>query len=182
MEEMWKNNKGRTPPNKGVSPSKETIQKLKEYRNSKEFKAKVSKKVSKCDMDGNFICTYGFLVDAATDIGGSANNIGRVLRGERNSYKGFLWKYASSETKIQSYEKYDNSKAVYKIDKDANKILGKYKSIAEVARSVNGNASGVSCVCSPNLRGKSYKGYIWKYATDVDIHFVDEGCDDEEDK
>lgn len=44
MEEMWKNNKGRTPPNKGVSPSKETIQKLKEYRNSKEFKAKVSKK------------------------------------------------------------------------------------------------------------------------------------------
>lgn len=182
MEEMWKNNKGRTPPNKGVSPSKETIQKLKEYRNSKEFKAKVSKKVSKYDMDGNFICTYGSLVDAATDIGGSANNIGRVLRGERNSYKGFLWKYASSETKIQSYEKYDNSKVVYKIDKDTNKILGKYKSIAEAARSVNGNASGVSCVCSPNLRGKSYKGYIWKYATDVDIHFVDEGCDDEEDK
>ena len=180
LEEMWENNRGKPAHNKGISPSEESIQKMKEYRNSKEFKLKVSKKISKYTMDGNFVCTYDSIVDAAKDMGGNANNISRVLCGRRSSYKGFLWKYASNETEIQPYEKYDNSKAVYKIDKTTNQILSKYSSIAEAAKSVNGNASCISSVCNPNMRAKSYKGYIWKYTTDVDAHFVDEDCDENE--
>ena len=35
-------------------------------------------------------------------------------------------------------------------------------------------------VCSSKYPHKQYKGYAWKYATDVDVHFVDENCDENE--
>lgn len=53
-----------------------------------------SKIVVQLDKDGNEVARYNCLQDAATAMGCSTkDHIGRVCRGERSTYKGYVWKY-----------------------------------------------------------------------------------------
>lgn len=53
-----------------------------------------------------------------------------------------------------------NSKSVLQYDTDGN-FIKKFGSLAEAARSVNGNYQGITCVCIG--KHKTAYGYIWKY-------------------
>ena len=59
-------------------------------------------------------------------------------------------------------------------------FIQRFGSIVEAANSLGlYNGAHISDVCRG--KRKQCKGYIWKYATDVDVHFVDEDCDENED-
>ena len=50
------------------------------------------------NLSGNYIGVYNTIAEAAIDIGVSNTSIGKVLRGERNSAGGYIWKsYNPSE-------------------------------------------------------------------------------------
>ncbi len=68
--------------------------------------------------------------------------------------------------------------AVNQFDLDGN-FIKRFGSIVEAAHEFGlYNGSHISDVCRG--KRKQCKGYIWKYATDVDVHFVDEDCDESE--
>lgn len=58
-------------------------------------------------------------------------------------------------------------------------FIRRFGSIVEAANSLGlYNGSHISDVCRG--KRKQCKGYIWKYTTDVDVHFVNEYCDENE--
>lgn len=48
--------------------------------------------VDKYDLNGNLICSYGSVFDAAKDCGANNYQIYRVMKGERKSFEGFVYK------------------------------------------------------------------------------------------
>lgn len=81
----------------GIKLSEHTKEKLRIYNTGKsqsiETRLKKSKGVSKYNLNGEFICEYISISDAAKDINGSKGNISNVCCGRAKSHKGFLWKY-----------------------------------------------------------------------------------------
>jgi hypothetical protein len=53
-----------------------------------------AKKVSMYSLDGKFIKTFDAVRDAARAVGVNSQNIQSVLRGDRPTSKGYIWKYA----------------------------------------------------------------------------------------
>lgn len=75
---------------------------------SPEFRKmqKQSKKVCQYNLEGEFITIYDSLAEAAKAINGCTSGICRVVKGEKKSVKGYMWRY------------YDESVGIiYKIDK-----------------------------------------------------------------
>ena len=73
-----------------------------EYNNNfgtrrKRISKALSKPVNQYDLNGNFIRTYGSITEASyvicNNIHGSSN-ISKVCKGQRNTYKGYKWKYS----------------------------------------------------------------------------------------
>lgn len=54
---------------------------------------KLSKRVAKCDLNGNVICEYPSLHEASRDSGINVSDICTVCRGKQNTSHGFKWKY-----------------------------------------------------------------------------------------
>lgn len=63
------------------------------YLNPKLRNNKLSKKVAQYDMEGNLIQIYKSANDAKRILGYSQGHISEVCRGEKQHYKGFIWKY-----------------------------------------------------------------------------------------
>ena len=135
--------------------------------------------VNQYDLNGKYIKTW----ESATEAGRAYNiqsaHITDCCNYKRQFCNGYIWRYESDISEVKPYVD-STAKEIYQIDKDTGDIIAKYKSIAEAARCVNGNGANISMVCSSKYPHKQYKGYSWKYATDVDVHFVDEDCDENE--
>lgn len=90
---------------KGKKHSPESIEKMcKSQRNraweGKRLEATLSateKTVSQYDIYGNYISSYDSATKAANAIGGKFGGVSRCCRGERRTYKGYVWKYESKE-------------------------------------------------------------------------------------
>lgn len=54
--------------------------------------SKFMNKVDKYDKDNNYICSYDSILDAAQELGTNSYSILRVVKGERKSIKGFVYK------------------------------------------------------------------------------------------
>lgn len=50
-------------------------------------------KVSQYDKQGNFICTYASITEAAASIQSNTSNISKCCKGKRKTVKGFIFKY-----------------------------------------------------------------------------------------
>ncbi|MCB1711929.1 MAG: GIY-YIG nuclease family protein [Candidatus Riesia sp.] len=116
---------GEGNPNWNKKPSKETIEKIKEGNRNKTLsqetknriskakigtkcseetrnkmseshKGKTVKKIDKLDLQGNYICTYNSITEAAKDCGGSKSHISCVATGRRSSTLGYKWKYTTT--------------------------------------------------------------------------------------
>ena len=55
--------------------------------------------VKKFDLEGNFICEYGSIKEAAEENKTSAPNIGKCCKNNNLTSKGFRWEYSYSERK-----------------------------------------------------------------------------------
>lgn len=135
--------------------------------------------VNQYDLNGKYIKTWESATDAGKEYGIQSAHITDCCNYKRQFCNGYIWRYTQDASEVKPYVD-QTAKEIYQIDKDTGNIIAKYKSIAEAARVVNGNGPNITFVCGPKYSQKSYKGYIWKYATDVDVHFVDEDCGDNE--
>jgi hypothetical protein len=55
-------------------------------------KKRIGNKVSQYDLNGNYLNTFESYGEAAKSVDGNSVGIGRVVSGERKTYKGFVWK------------------------------------------------------------------------------------------
>jgi len=96
------NMNGENNPMYGRHHSEETKQKIREKRLGKqlseEHKAKLRdsniKAVYKLSLDGNIICRYNSICEAAEETGAKTTNIGFCCRNKNRTAKGFMWRYA----------------------------------------------------------------------------------------
>ena len=91
-EKLSKAHKGQIPWNTGKCLSDEHRKKI-----SEKNKGKVAvnrRKVSKYDLNGNFVKEYDCILNAIKE-NPKASNISAVCKGERKQSGGFVWKYAS---------------------------------------------------------------------------------------
>lgn len=68
---------------------------LKRALEAKKKNGKRNKPVDQYDMDGNFIKRWASGTIAAEEMGLKQSSICRCCLGQRNNYKGFIWRYAS---------------------------------------------------------------------------------------
>lgn len=73
-------NKGSNNPNFGNTGAKNVL----------------SRKVSQFDLDGNLLCEFGGIKEAARAIGRDSKGIRMCLAGKRETSAGYVWKYPSS--------------------------------------------------------------------------------------
>lgn len=134
-------------------------------------------RINQYNLDGEYIKTWESATDAGNAYGIQGAHITDCCNGKRLSCNGFLWRYENDTSKVMPYIN-PSTKKVAKIDKNTNEIIEVFASLAEAAKSVNGASANITIVCSPKHRGKTYKGFIWKYFEDVHYGTYDEQEDE----
>ena len=119
-------------------------------------------KISKYDLEGNYIDTYFSEKSAAESINRkSANGIRSCLSGKQAQCGGYQWKYGDSKENIGLYKKASNrGKAVSQYTLDG-KFIKKWPSARNAAVELNIDAVGIR-KCAEGTYNKS-GGYKWKY-------------------
>ena len=98
---------GKNSPNYGKRRSKESIEKMKSKKIGKKMytrtkkkmsdshinNPKLSKRIGQYTLDGDFVCEYPSLSEAARRIGVSVSIISRVCAGNGKQCKGFIFAY-----------------------------------------------------------------------------------------
>jgi len=108
-KKMSETRKGRTGWNKGLKHTEDTIKKMSEshkgntamlgHKHTKETKKKMSesstnkKSVIQYDLEGNFICRYNSMGEAAKKLNIHQSNITNVCKGINKKTGGFVFKY-----------------------------------------------------------------------------------------
>ena len=97
------------------------------------------------DLDGCYVNKYSDISSAANNLGVSATSISKVLRGERKSAAGFIWRKQGVDEKIDvniivgfDTGKINSGKAkkIAQIDSNGH-IMQEFESISEAARKTN---------------------------------------------
>lgn len=83
--------KGNEPWNRGIPVSEEVKQKIRETRSLQTNLR--NKYVVQMNLEGEIICEYRSLTDAAVGVNGSDSHISQCCKGKRNSHKGYKWRY-----------------------------------------------------------------------------------------
>lgn len=146
----------------GVHHSEETRKKWSDIR---------SKTVGQYDLYGNFIKTWKSTVQVGEYFNVDCCQISRVCNGEYVTSCGYMWRYIEGDIpiqKIQSAKEIMGNDKRYKpicqYDKDGNLI--------KIWDSAN-TAEKELCLSKGNItkcckgRGKTYKGFLWKYYCEV---------------
>ena len=166
----------RTAWNKGAKLSPEHYAKIIEALNKCCEAKKIP--VKQYDLQGKYIQTWPSAADAGKSLGIKGAHITDCCNYKRNLCKNYIWRYECDNSEIEPHID-SRAKEVYQIDENTLEIIAKYKSIEEAARSIGGTASSITCVCNPKYPRKHYRGYIWKYASDVEVHFVNKQEEEE---
>ncbi|MBQ8247518.1 MAG: hypothetical protein IJZ42_10330 [Lachnospiraceae bacterium] len=120
------------------------------------------------NLSGNYIGVYNTIAEAAIDIGVSNTSIGKVLRGERNSAGGYIWKSYNPSEEIPkiinvgfdiSLTNAGKSYVVEQYTADG-KLLGRYDSVTDAEKETNISRDSIKKVI--NGKAKTAGGYIWK--------------------
>lgn len=144
-----------------------------------ETKRNNSKQVAELDKNNSIQQIWRSVADCAEDLKLNEKHIADCCRGERKTTgnKRFCWidengilllpnynrnsyKGKSGTTQIQI-----SSKKINKIDKDSNKIIATYDTIALAARDNNCDASAIVKVCKG--KRQTCGGYKWQYSDET---------------
>ena len=125
------------------------------------------KKVIQYDLQGNQICVYDSIIEAAKTLKGDnpenkVPSICAVCTGKKISAYGYKWSYYG-EPLPDTFYKQPKSKKVNQYDLNGN-FIRSFNSIKEANISFNKNpdASSINKVCKG--QAKTAYGYLWEYA------------------
>lgn len=121
------------------------------------------KPVHKYDMNGNFIFSYKSLKAASKDIGVRISAIQKVLRGERKSVRGFVFKMENEQDNAGTSHKIKRARKnkhfiIEAIEND--KVVGTFKTINEAAIFSQRNKRSIERVL--NGEQKTAGGYYFR--------------------
>lgn len=110
--------------------------------------------------DGKLIGQYDCLESAANAVCATKQNISAACLGINKSCRGFIWTYSFSSSALPTKVSDKKKKPVTQLSLD-NKVITKYKSIADASRVTGVNKSSIAKVC--RLERKQAGGFKWKY-------------------
>jgi hypothetical protein len=130
-----------------------------------------TRKVLKFDLNGNFICEYGSIAEAARDAKTGGPIISRCVSMQLKTAGGFQWRYSDDPIFVNGIENIDpvaptiwpTCKAVIQFDFQGN-FVNEYPSMSAAARET-GICVGNIALC---IKGKikSAGGFQWKFRND----------------
>lgn len=123
-------------------------------------------------LDGSYINKYSNLKKAADEVGISVTSISKVLRGERNSAGGYIWRAYKPSEEIPKTINIDfdisltNTGKTYIVGQYTadGKLLREYNSVADAEKETNISRDSIKKVV--NGKAKTAGGYIWKKASE----------------
>ena len=126
-----------------------------------DLKGKGAKPVIQYSKNGDFICEYPSVIDAAKTFGKkNSSDITTCCKGKIKAAYGYIWRYKDEPT-----PKPFSSDVARKIDQYTigGKYITTFNSIAEAIRTLG---HGTPTCIGNNLAGRSHSayGYVWKYA------------------
>lgn len=125
------------------------------------------KPVTAFNLDGSKYMDFNSLTEAAAFLNGKANNINSVLSGHTKSAYGYMWRYKSEESNIDSYKKDIPGIKIYQFDLDGN-FIKEYQSKTEVMECFNIKSQKALTRAITNKT--EYKRYFWSLSKDIDIN------------
>lgn len=139
-----------------------TYAQIKEAAKAKPFVQQTE--IRKYALDGNYICTYNSIIDAAKDVAISSQQISKVLNGRASTAGGFMWERVDTGTPVYSiapvvqYSAENTSKSIYQVD-STGEIVAEFDSINSAERRTGINRKSIRDVL--NGRQKTAGGYYW---------------------
>ena len=120
----------------------------------------IKREVIQFDLDGNFICEFDSMVEAAEFVGlKNTSGIRSVCSGERFKSGGYRWAYKDVGL-VEYKNKPRNKRRVLQIDGD--KVIGEWDSISAAAASVGAkDPSAIRNACIGKT--KTSFGFSWKF-------------------
>lgn len=139
-----------------------TYAQIKEAEKAKPFVQQTE--IRKYALDGNYICAYNSITDAAKDVAISSQQISKVLNGRASTAGGFMWERVDTGTPVYSiapavqYSAENTSKSIYQVD-STGEIVAEFDSINSAERRTGINRKSIRDVL--NGRQKTAGGYYW---------------------
>jgi hypothetical protein len=112
---------------------------------------------------GKVLSHFSSMGEAAKSVNGFNSGIGIAMNSryrERKSYKGFAWQRGAAELARKS----NAAVPVQQVSLKTGAVLADFSSMAEAAKSVNGDRRNVWAVINGYDYSKSYKGFAWRRA------------------
>ena len=110
--------------------------------------------------DGSLIAKYDCLQNAGNAVNATKQNISMACLGVNKTCKGYRWSYSTSSSTSPKNLEDERRKRVIQFDM-YDKVIAKYKSIAEASRVTGINKCSIAKVC--RLERKQAGGYCWRY-------------------
>ena len=164
--------------NYNIKTNFKTHEELEEYKNSDAYRGKIdAKPVMQFRLDGTYVRTIPsvFICDKLGDEKGSfqKNSVARCARGERNTYRGYIWIYkedysvALLESRLKLVKNRFKSikKAVVCLDRNGN-YIGRYDSVTEGAENMYVDRISLNNHLQRKKKHNTCLGYIWMYEED----------------
>lgn len=118
------------------------------------------KKINQFDLNGTFIKTWNYIIDAARELKIKSSGISATCRGKYKSSGGFIWKYESYKGLVEFNSTNKRYKPILQYDLN-NNLIREWDSAKSASISLNINSSPITRVCKNKL--KTYKGFVWIY-------------------
>ena len=126
-------------------------------------------KVVQLDLNGELIKIWDGAVDVEKDLNVSRMPIGQCCRGERKTYKGYIWMFYEDynnmsheefNKKIEYVNKNDKIKKVVQLSLNGE-LINIWDKIKDCTCETNFDTSAITKCCKGKL--KSHKGFKWMY-------------------
>lgn len=125
------------------------------------------KPITAYNLDGSKYMDFNSVTEAANFLKGKVNNITSVLTNNTKSAYGYMWKYKSKESNINSYKKDIPGIKIYQFDLDGN-FIKEFQSKKEVIEYFNVKSQKALTKAITNKT--EYKRYFWSISKDIDIN------------
>lgn len=155
-----------------------TVEELEEYKKNSSYRGRIdAKPVMQFRLDGSYVRTIPS-VTTCNNLGDEngafqKNSVARCARGERNSYRGYIWIYKEDyslellEERVGLVKNRFNSikKAVVCLDTEGN-YINRYDSVTEGAMGMFVDRICLNKHLQRKKKHNTCAGYIWMYEED----------------